>query len=66
MTLVTSLPGVSESKAQMVAPHGAVSARVPVIPLVTPCSLWLLGAPGVCSVPVEFAVSGLLCPKLLA
>ena len=55
-----NLSGGSESKAQMVAPCGAVSARVSVTLLVTPCSWRLLGAPVVCSVPVEFTVSGLL------
>ena len=44
VTLVISLPGASESKAQMVAPRGAVSATVPVIPLVTLQSWRSLGA----------------------
>ena len=38
MSLVTNLPGASESKAPIVAPRVAVRAMVPVKPLVTLCS----------------------------
>ena len=40
----------------MVVPHVAVSALVPVTPLVTLWSWRLLEAPGVCTTPVEFAL----------
>ena len=49
MTLVINLPGTSGSKAQMVTPHGAVRAMVPVTLLVTPCSWRSLSIPGIWS-----------------
>ena len=64
--LLNNLLGASESKTQMVVPHGTVSATVLVTPLVTPCSWRSLRAPGVSSAPVEFVVSGLLWSRLPA
>ena len=49
VTLIIYLPGASKSKAQMVAPCGAVRAMVPVTPLVTPCSWRSLNGLEVCS-----------------
>ena len=40
--------GASRSKAQMVVPHGAVRATVPITTLLTPCSWRLLGTHEVC------------------
>ena len=62
MTLVISLPGASGFKAQMVAPHVAVGAMVPLTLLVTLCSWRSLSAPGVFSAPgcsLSQACSGL-------
>ena len=56
----------SGCKAQMVALYGAVRATVPVTPLVIPYSWRSLGTPGICSAPVEFAVSVLLWSRSLA
>ena len=66
MTLVITLIGSSGFKAQMVVPHGTISATVLVIPLVTLCSWTSLSGPGFCSAPMEFAVSSLLWPRLQA
>ena len=49
MSLVINHSDVSGSKAQMVAPRGAVRAMVPVVLLITLCSWRLLSAPRVCS-----------------
>ena len=56
---VINLPGASGCKAQLVAPHGVISAMVPFTPLVIPYSWRSLSAPGVCSASVEFDVSSL-------
>ena len=61
MILLINLLSASESKAQMVVPHGTVSVMVLVTPLVTLCSLRLLSTPRLCSTPLEFAVSGCSC-----
>ena len=66
VTLVINLPGVSSSKAQMVIPHNPVSAMVTVTHLVNLCPWMLLSTPWVCFTTMEFAVSGLLWPRLLA
>ena len=60
VTLEINLLGASGSKAQMVVPHGTVSAMVLGTLLVTPRSWRLLSIPRVCSAPIEFAVSCLL------
>ena len=57
--LLINLLGARESKAQMVVPHGTVSAMVLVTPLVTLCFWRSLSDLGLCSTPLEFAVSGL-------
>ena len=55
-----NLLGVSESKVQMVAPRGTVSALVLVSPLVTSCPWRLLITPRLCSTPLEFVTPSLL------
>ena len=57
-TLVINFAGASGSKAQMIAPCDAFTAKVSVNPLVTPCTWRLLRIPKGCSTPVEFTVSG--------
>ena len=66
MIFVINLLGGSESKAQMVFPHGTVSTLVLVITSVSLCSWRSISVSGLCLAPVEFSVSGLLSPRLLA
>ena len=58
--LLINLLGGKESMTQMVVTCGTINAVVLVTPLVTLCSWRLLSAPGLCNIPVEFALSGIL------